>query len=120
VIQPIRIEVDCVFQCPECKTETWHTIRELKRIKHLSCPCGTKTKIKPVVKVEVGYAGEAPQSHGPTGDTEGPALARDDFVASLVALGYRKAQAKLLVAQCADQYDGDDERFLTLLVQQGA
>ena len=120
MIAPLRIEVDCVYECPECKTETWHTIQELKRVKYLSCPCGTKTKIKPVASVEVGYAGEASQQHSPTGHAEGPSLAHEDFVASLVAIGHRKAQAKLLVAQCADQYEGDDEQFLTFLITQGA
>ena len=119
-LEPNRIEIDCVFTCPSCGTETWHTIRELKIKKHLNCPCGTKTPIQPVNSVKVTYAGKATGVFDSTGKQTGPIFPADDFVASLVALGYRKRDAVVLVENNKEEYDGNDNKFITLLLQQGA
>ncbi len=118
-LKPIRVEIDCVFQCPTCNTETWHTIRELKHRKHLDCPCGSKTHIEPVHTVEVTYAGRATQAFDSAGKQSGPTFPLDDFVASLVSLGHKTAEAHKLVETHKDTHDGDDGKFLTFLLTQG-
>jgi len=64
-------------------------------------------------------AGKSAQALNAVGQTAGPAFAIDDFVASLVSLGYQKAEARQLIECHSDTYDGNDEKFLTFLLTQG-
>ena len=118
-LRPLRIEIDCVFQCGTCGTETWYTIRELKHKTHLNCPCGQKTHIEPVHAVKITYAGKAIQSFDNDGRQNGPVFPADDLVASLVPLGYTKSTARKLVNNHQSLYEGDDGKFITLLLTQG-
>jgi hypothetical protein len=118
-LTPLRVEIDCVFQCPSCNTETWHTLRELQHRKRLNCPCGTKTRIEPVSSVEVVYAGKAVGAFDGSGQQAGPVFPVDDFVSTLVALGYKTAEARKLVETHKDTHDGDDGKFITFLLTQG-
>lgn len=108
-----------MFECSSCKTETWYTIRELKHRKYLECPCGHRERIEPVSHVEVGYAGKATEQLDQSGERSGPAIDISDFVVSLVALGFKKADATKLVNDNIDQYQGDEGKFITFLLQQG-
>lgn len=116
MLKPTRVEIDCVFQCSKCNTETWYTILELEHRKHLHCPCGQKTRLEPVHSVEVMYVGKAVQSFDGSGQQNKPHFPANDFVASLVALGHRKTDACALVDQYQDEHDGDDGKFLTFLL----
>ena len=139
MLSPKRIEVDCVFACPECSCETWYTIRELKHRTSLDCLCGTKTKIQPVQGVEVVYAGkkvsqfdQSGQNPDTTGQVERAETAKTatfatnpdqsghaDFVATLVGLGHKRSEAKRIVDLHSGEFDGDDHKFITLLLQKG-
>ena len=115
-LKPLRVEVDCVFQCRVCETETWYTLHELKHRKHLCCPCGHRCNIEPVTHVEVGYAGNVSEQLDQSGQRTGPAIDVDDFVATLVTLGHRKVDAHRLVREHAAEYDGDDAKFITRIL----
>jgi len=119
MLQPLRIEVDCVFECPECKCETWYTIRELQHRKHMTCPCGHKSQIHAVKSVELIYAGNVKEQLDKSGKRTGPVVCVDDFAVSLVSLGWKKSDAYKLIQQHQDAYTGDDNQFLTFLLQQG-
>ncbi len=119
MLKPLRIEIDCVFVCPSCETETWYTIRQLKRRKYLKCVCGQKTRLEPVHDVTLTYAGRATEQLDQSGHRTGPAVNTREFVAVLVQLGHKRALAQLLVEQCKDKYTNDSQ-FLSLLLQQGA
>lgn len=118
-LKPLRIETDCVFQCPTCEAETWYTIRELQHREHLSCICGKRTRITPVKHVEVFYVSKETEQLSESGQRTRPAINLDDFVVSLVAIGHKKAAAKTLIKQCQDEYTGDDQTFLELLLNKG-
>jgi hypothetical protein len=137
MLEPKRMEVDCVFVCPACSCETWYTIRELKHRKYLDCLCGTKTRIKPVQAVEVVYASNVTSSFDESGhnqdicgriqgretrttgksDPNPVVIGHADFVNTLVHLGHKRSEAKRIVDFHIGEYDGNDENFLTLLLQ---
>ena len=117
-LKPIRVEIDCVYTCPSCEAETWYTIRELKHKKHLDCLCGKRTRIQVIDSIEVMYAGKATDSLDKTGRAS-TRFDHNDFIVTLARMGHQKSHAKALVEQCADQYDGDDGKFLSFLLSQG-
>jgi Holliday junction resolvasome RuvABC DNA-binding subunit len=89
----------------------------------LDCPCGKKTRIEPVCHVEVTYATKTTEQFDKSGENPSlatPELPIDDFVSTLAGLGYKKADARKLVLAHADDYDGDEGKFITFLIQQGA
>jgi len=119
MLQPLRIEVHCVYVCSACESRTWYTIRELKYRKHLECVCGHSQVLKPIESVEVGYAGKDKRSFDSTGQKPSPTFPLDDFVVSLIALGFKKSEATKLIEQNQHEYDGDEGTFITFLLQQG-
>lgn len=124
MLKPQRMEVDCVFQCDDCDCETWYTVKELKQRRFLDCPCGKRTRLKPVKQVYVIFQDEH-DPYGSDGAETAPKaspthnLPIDDFVQTLVGLGHDTKKAKKLVLSCADQYTGDEGSFLNILLASG-
>ncbi len=65
------------------------------------------------------YAGKATEALDGSGQHKATGFPLDDFVVSLVALGHQKTAARKLVEAHQSAYDGNDENFITLLLQQG-
>lgn len=113
-LKPFRIEVDCVYVCESCGCETWYTIRELEHRKYLDCVCGKRTSLMRVKHVDVVYDDHKEQFRN-TGK-QGSAVNTEEFVVALVSLGYKKKDARQLVEQNIDSYNGDETEFLRKLV----
>jgi hypothetical protein len=116
-LKPKRIEVDCVYVCPECGCETWYTVLELKYRKTLECICGVNTLLVPVRNINVQYIGDDDEKLNKSGEHEGPVIPVNDFVSALSRLGCQKTDAKKLIKQLQPKYNGNDGDFMKLLLQ---
>jgi hypothetical protein len=122
MLKPSRVEVDCVYSCNACGTETWYTVRELKHRTTLDCLCGTITRLAPVHSVDVVYAGKNTEKMDRAGyqvEPVGPQIEIDDFVVSLMTLGFKKSEATKLIEQNLHEYNGDEGQFITYLLAKG-
>lgn len=126
LLKPLRVEVDCVYSCPDCEAETWHTVRELEELTYLNCVCGTRTKLQIVDSVDVVYAGKTvggdsldKTGRAVTAAMPTPSFNHGEFIATLTNMGHQASWAKTIVEQCAHEYDGDDGKFLSFLLKKG-
>jgi hypothetical protein len=124
-IKPIRVEVDCVFRCPDCGCEKWYTVHELQYRTLLECVCGHKTPIIQVKSIDISFGctvKSIPSLVQYTGlaNKEEPntkAFNSNMFISTMVTLGYNKTSACQKIKECENLYNGNDEDFLTLLLR---
>ena len=130
MLKPKRVEIDCVYICPDCGSEIWYTIKEMKYRKFFECACTYKEKLAPVSRVLVEYKGEETELFCEAGEPKAmgtktkpkpkpkkpPAEDLSGFVATLTTMGFKKAEAQLRVSSNASKYDGDDGKFFNLIM----
>lgn len=122
ILIPTRLEIECVFECPKCKGETWMSVKQCNEYKKLVCDCGYISKLSHV-NVNINYKkNNHKNSDNKTrkknkGDDNNDNFNEDIFISTLSNLGYRKGAAKNIVENMRGEYDGDDEKFIQKIIE---
>lgn len=112
-IKPRKVDVDCVFKCPQCTCEKWYTTNEIQNYRNFVCDCGYTCKFEPIKSIKIiyknideenmsasGYQKKASQTHLPD---------MSKFVDMLVSMGFKKKDAKATVNSYKSEYTNDEE-----------
>ncbi len=132
MIAPERLEIDCVFECPECKAETWLTLTQIENYQKFVCTCcnyvddiGSITVSANIEKLNKKYEGKKKENEEddnsnasePQNTNVKSGFDGDMFIGTLQSLGYKKSAAKKIVEDMAGEYDGDDEQFVHIIME---
>lgn len=124
MLKPIKGELYLDYQCDRCASISQVTYKEAIRIGKVMCSCGKILKFAPFkAQLRLDYGNEKPKgktsskSVGKAFIGKSPKISRDDVVIALGRMGFKRDEAKRIVALHDDGIMSDESLIQRCLVK---